>query len=239
MATENSYFNTTIAAGADYSAPNKQYHAFAVADGQLANNAEEASGILLNKPASGAFAAIGYLGEMKFAAGGAVAKGAKVTVTESGWFISADSYDTIVGESKAAVASGSVGVGFFEFANTTDRTQAIALAVGSNGCPLLAGIAFCLDEALVVADNGKEAAAVAPDAVTSGTASDLLLWGKVNVRCDPAKVCSAGDLLTVTTSGYFIPCDSGYYACARALANIGSNAVGAAFFDGFRGYLPA
>ena len=237
MATENRFFNTTIAAGADYSAANKQFHAFAVADGQLANTAEEASGILLNKPVSGAFAEIGYLGEMKFAAGGAISKGAKVTIAASGWFVTADSYDTVVGEVKAAVTSGSVGVGFFEFATVKDRTTGIHLAVGSNGCALLAGIAFCLDEELLVANNGKEAAAVAPGAVTSGTASDLLLWGKVNVRCDPAKVCSAGDLLTVTTSGYFIPCESGYYSCARALANIGSNATGAAFFDGAMGYL--
>lgn len=236
MATENSFFNTTIAAGADYSGSGKQYHAFAVADGQLANNAEEASGILLNKPKSGAFAEIGYFGEMKFAAGGALSKGGKITITSSGWFVAADSYDTVVGESKIAVTSGSVGTGFFEFATITDRTQAIALAVGSNANALLAGIAFALDD-FKVADNGKEAAGVAPDAVTSGTASDLLLWGKVNVRCDPAKVCSLGDLLTVTTSGYFIPCDSGYYACARALANIGSDAVGAALFGGYTGYL--
>jgi hypothetical protein len=50
MATEGRYLDTTIKAGADYSGSGKQYHAFAVVDGQLAANAEEATGILLNKP---------------------------------------------------------------------------------------------------------------------------------------------------------------------------------------------
>lgn len=115
MATENKYLNTTIVAGANYSGSGKQYHAFAVADGQLAANGYEASGILQNKPADEQFAEIGYTGEMKFAAGLAISKGAKLTVTTSGWIKSAGSGDYIVGWSKAAVTSGSIGTGLFNF----------------------------------------------------------------------------------------------------------------------------
>lgn len=234
MATSNDFFSTTIKAGADYSGTGKQYHAFAVADGQLANNAEEASGILMNKPADNAFAEIGYAGEMKFAAGNAIAKGGKVSIASSGWFTAADSYDTVVGESKTAVTSGSIGTGWFFFGPIVDRATAWHTAKTAKDT-YIPGVGIALDD-MEVADNGQECAGVATGAVSSGAAIDLAILGKVTIQADPAFCSSDGDLLTVTTSGYFIPCQSGYYACARALANIGSNATGAAFFSGPTGY---
>lgn len=231
MATENQFLSTTVQATADYSGSGPQYHAFALVDGQLAANAEEASGILLNKPASLAFAQVGYVGEMKFAAGGAISKGGKITVTTSGWFIAADSGDTIVGEAKASVTSGSVGTGIFNvFPGVTDRTATIQTAYTPKAT-IPAGIAIALND-LIQANNGAEAAAVAIASTNSGTAADFVLWGIATVKCDPAKVCSLGDLLTVATSGYFQPVTSGYYSVARALANIGSDATGLAWFDG-------
>jgi len=239
MATENSYMVTTVAAGANYSGTGEQYHAFALVDGQLAANAEEASGILMNKPPSGAFAEVGYVGEMKYAAGGAISAGGKITVTTSGWFVTADSGDIVVGEAKASVTSGSVGTGIFGvFPGVTDRGRTIQYAFTPK-VDLLDGTALALDD-LLQANDGQEAAGVAIGAQTSGTAGDFVLFGIATVKCDPAFVCSLGDLVTVTTSGYFVPCGSGYYAVGRALANIGSNATGLAFFDGFsRGYIPA
>jgi hypothetical protein len=115
MAYEGRYLDTTIEAGADYSGSGKQYHAIALADGELAANGGEASGILLSKPADTHFAQMGYLGEMKFAAGLAITKDDPLTVTTSGWFTAAASGDYIVGRAKAAVTSGSVGTGFFQF----------------------------------------------------------------------------------------------------------------------------
>lgn len=233
MATENKFSVTTIKAGADYRAVGL-YHAFAVVDGQLAANAEEASGILLSKPNTNEFATVGYHGELKFAAGAAIAKGGKITVTTSGYFIAADSHDTVIGEAKLAVTSGSIGTGFFQFASVVDRTMFFTDVV-TPAYAFVAGAAYCRDDNLQ-ADNGREAYGVAPAILTSGTANDIIIFGKVNVLIDPAKVCSAGDMLTVTTSGYFTPTDSGYYGCARALANIGSASLGAALFYGTAGY---
>jgi hypothetical protein len=233
MAGENKFSVTTIKAGADYRSVGL-YHAFAVVDGQLAANAEEASGILLSKPYTNEFATIGYHGEMKFAAGGAIAKGGKITVTTSGWFTAAGSEDTVVGEAKLAVTSGSIGTGFFQFASVVDRTNFFVKEV-TPASVFIAGTAYCLGDNLQ-ADNGREAAGVAPSALTSGTAGDVVVFGIVNVRMDPAKVSSAGDVLTVATSGYFTVADSGYYGCARALTNIGSASLGAALFYGTAGY---
>jgi len=228
MATQNVRLNTTIKAEEDLSS--LQYHAIALVDGFLANNGEEASGILLNKPKSGEFLALGYVGELKFCSGAAISKGDKVTVTTSGWFTTADSNDPILGEAKAAVTSGSVGTGLFNFPTGTDKAGMFIDSITPK-VDLIAGTAIALDD-LVQADHGEEADAVAIGAATSGTAQNFGLAGIMNLRCDPAKVCSLGDALTVTTSGYFIPCDSGYISVGRAFANIGSDAVGKALFLG-------
>ena len=228
--------NTTIKAEEDLNTSAFQYHAIALADGLLANNGEEASGILLNKPKSGEFLTLGYQGEMKFAAGGAVAKGDKVTIATSGWFTTADSNDPILGEAKAAVTSGSVGTGLFNFPTGTDKASMFIDSITPHD-DLIAGVAMSLDD-FECADNGEEADVVALGAAVSGTAQNFGVAGVMNVRCDPAKVCSYGDSITVITSGYFIPCDSGYYQVGRALANIGSNATGKALFlGGTFGYL--
>lgn len=235
MTTQNRYINTTIEAAEDLNS--YQYHAIALDDGKLANSGEEASGILLNKPKSGEFITLGYIGEMKFRAGGAVSKGDKVTVTTSGWFITADSNDPVLGEAKAAVTSGSIGTGLFNFPTGTDKAT-MFISEFTPKADFIAGTAICLDADMVQADNGEEADAVAIGAGTSGTAQNFGVGGIMDLRCDPAKVCSMGDSLTVTTSGYFIPCDSGYYQVGRALANIGSNATGKGLFlGGTFGYL--
>jgi len=235
MATQNQYMSTTIAAAEDLSS--LQYHAIALDDGKLANSGEEASGILLNKPKSGEFITLGYIGEIKFKAGAAISKGDKLTVTTSGWFITADSNDPTLGEAKAAVTSGSNGTGLFTFPGGTDKAS-ILIASFTPKVDMLAGIALALDADMLQADNGEEADAVALGAAVSGTAQNFGVAGIMNVRCDPALVCSLGNAITVTTSGYFIPCDSGYYQVGRALANIGSNAVGQALFmGGTFGYL--
>lgn len=229
MATSNVRMNTTIQAGEDLNS--YQYHAIALDDGLLANNAEEASGILLNKPESGEFMTLGYIGELKFRAGQAVSKGDKVTVTTSGWLITADSNDPVVGEAKAAVTSGSIGTGIFNFPTGTDKAT-MMIASFTPKADMIAGTALHVDPDMVQADVGQEADAVALGAATSGTAQNFGVFGVMNVRIDPAQVCSAGDPLTVTTSGYFIPTDSGYIAVAKAFANIGSDAQGQALFLG-------
>jgi len=230
MATQNVRMNTTIKATEDLNTSAFQYHAIALVDGKLANNGEETSGILLNKPKDGEFLSLGYVGEMKFAAGAAISAGAKLVVTTSGWFTTADSNDPILGEAKAAVTSGSIGTGLFNLPTGTDKSN-IVIASLTSSVDMIAGTAMHLVDH-EQADVGQEADAVALGAATAGTATNFGLLGIMNVRIDPAKVSSLGDGLMITTSGYFQPVDSGYYAIAKGLANIGSNALGSALFLG-------
>lgn len=116
MATENTYKTTTRAAGADMNGAGFLYHAIAMDDGLVAANGGEAGGILLNKPKNKEHATLGVSGEMKYAAGAAIAAGAKLTVTASGWFTAASSGTFLVGRNKeTAITSGSVGTGIFDF----------------------------------------------------------------------------------------------------------------------------
>jgi hypothetical protein len=120
-------FETTIQVTEDLNASTAQYHAIALNDGKLAANGSEASGIIQNKPKNTEAAEIVYLGESRFAAGGAVNAGAKLTVTTSGWVIAAPgSGYYIVGRAKAAVTSGSIGIGFFNFASTIYASESLS-----------------------------------------------------------------------------------------------------------------
>ena len=226
MATEGRYFETTGIAGADYSGATAQYHAIVLATGVVAANAETATGILLNKPASGRAATIGYFGEMKYAAAAAISAGAKLTVTTSGWFTTAGSFDAVVGEAKTTVTSGSFGTGLFNFPTVTDKAEN-ALAFTAATTVGVAGVAIALDDNSV-ANNGGEADGVAVAAVTSGTIGKIIVQGLVDIRV--ATAYSAGDYLRVTTSGYFTAAASGYYTVAKLLANTASGGVGLGVF---------
>lgn len=93
-----------------------QYFAVTCDDGKIANSGAEASGILMNKPKSGEAASVGTVGEMAFQAGGAVAADAAMTVTTSGYCITAGSGYHIIGyNGQVAVTSGSIGRGNFNF----------------------------------------------------------------------------------------------------------------------------
>jgi len=221
MATENKQMKTTVEALEDLNS-GCQYHAVALDDGKLANNGEEASGILLNKPKSAEFASIGYTGELKYAAGLAISKGAKLTVATSGWFTTADSNDPVVGEAKAAATSGSIGTGLFSFQNATDKAMYFPFQV-TPADTVVAGIAYALDDNKI-ANNGEECDGVAITALTSGTAANIAVGGVAGLRY--ANTTSAGDPLTVTTSGYFSILDSGYYGVGKCLTNTASGVVG-------------
>jgi len=113
MTTQNQFMTTTIEAGEDLTA--NQYSAIALSDGKVANEGLEASGILLNKPKNGEFLTLGYFGEIKFRAGVGLSVGDRLRVTTSGYMISAASGYYFAGRAKAAVTSGSLGTGFFNF----------------------------------------------------------------------------------------------------------------------------
>ncbi len=114
---------TTFAAAEDLSGG--QYHAVAMDDRKYAANGREAIGILRNKPLSGAHASVCVIGESKFRAGGAISAGDFITVAGSGWLTECASGQYAVGECREDVTSGSIGVGFFNFATKTYQVNSL------------------------------------------------------------------------------------------------------------------
>lgn len=116
MTTENVMLHDTVIASADLSA--LQYRVVRVT-GDLADNNGEAYGVLANKPLSGEHATVNILGIMKGYAGAAIAAGASVGVTNSGFIITAASGTGVaIGKNKnVAVGSGDVFTFFGNFAN--------------------------------------------------------------------------------------------------------------------------
>lgn len=231
MATSGRQLETAIAAGEDYNTTAFIYHAIALDDGKLANNAEEASGILLNKPKTGEGLTLGYIGELKFAAGGAISKGEKITVATSGWFTVADSNDVIVGECKVTVTSGSLGTGLFTFPQASDNAPENLRIDITPVATIISGVACNLVTKTIAATPGA-AHGISQSAVSSGVSGSFLLWGKGLGRMDPAHCCSLGDNISTTTSGYFTTVTSGMGGNATALANIGSNSTGSIMYWG-------
>lgn len=92
-----------------------QYRAINI-DGTIANNNGEAIGIQQNKGVSGRDLTAGYAGRSRYVAGAAVAAGARVTVATSGYMTSVASNELGCGTALAAVSSGGIGEGIFNFA---------------------------------------------------------------------------------------------------------------------------
>ena len=113
MGYENKYRVTTIQALEDLDS--HQYQAVALDDGKIANNGQEAGGILINTPKEGEHAELAYDGEIKFRAGGAINIHKPITVTTSGYFVDAGSGYFVIGRAKATITSGSIGTGLFDF----------------------------------------------------------------------------------------------------------------------------
>ena len=231
MAVSGDYRATTIQITEDLSASTATFHAIAFNDAKLATGPEEASGILLNKPENNQHASVGYSGEMKFAAGGALSAGDKITVANSGWFTTAGSDDGIVGECKYAVTSGSLGTGIFEFSGNTAGQQNGFVFDVTPADAIGAGFAYALNDNKL-ANNGDEHAGCATSAISSGVAGQIMVCGIATVQTDPSDNTTIGEKLTVTTSGYYTAGDSGYHIVGMALAAIGSGATGQAFIYG-------
>ncbi|MDH4247410.1 MAG: hypothetical protein OEW39_06310 [Deltaproteobacteria bacterium] len=121
MAVEGRYFTWTLAAGQaldDLTAGTGHLHkAVAIGTGLIAANGREAGGLLQYGGRAGEHVTLGYAGVMKFTAGAPVAAGRRLTVAVSGYLTEATSGAYIVGRClNAAVASGAVGTGAFNFA---------------------------------------------------------------------------------------------------------------------------
>lgn len=98
-----------------------QYHACDI-DGTLAQVGDTAIGLLQNKPESGEDGELTFGGRSRFRAGGAVTIGARLTCAASGWVTAAGSGDAIVGRALAAVTSGSIAEGIFNFATNAEQS---------------------------------------------------------------------------------------------------------------------
>jgi len=121
MAVEGHYAAWTITAGEDLDdftpGGGAIFKAVALDDGKFANNGREAGGILIYGGRAAEHVTLGYSGVLKFTAGAAVGAGKRLSVATSGYFIEAASGGYVVGRClDAAVSSGSVGTGAFNFA---------------------------------------------------------------------------------------------------------------------------
>jgi len=110
---------TTIVVAEDLSAASTLYKAIAFVDSKLAATGIEASGILYNSVTTSGTAVVGVIGELSYSAGDAVTAGDPLTVTGSGWIITATAGAGLVGSAKADVSSGGTGVGLFNFTAPT------------------------------------------------------------------------------------------------------------------------
>lgn len=93
-----------------------QYKAINI-DGTFAQAGDLPIGIQQGKAQNGDDATAGYNGRSRFVAGAAtIAAGARLTVANSGYMVTAGSGDDFVGRNLAAVASGGISEGIFNFA---------------------------------------------------------------------------------------------------------------------------
>lgn len=206
MAIDNKFISTNLNPLEDQEAA--QYHAFANADSLLANNADEATGIIQGKRKTNEHTSIGYIGEMKFAAGGAVAKDANITVVTSGWLTQADSNDAIVGVAKNSVTSGSIGTGWFSFPVKRVVTTGVPFAVTADGDAAItaAGIAYDLSDNKA-ADAGVGFSGLSTAAIGSGATGFIIVAGIAQATF--ADSYGIGQNLIATTSGYMTTTASG------------------------------
>jgi len=226
MATSNVDFVTSMLAAEDLDT--HQYLAFALNDGKVANNAGEAVGIIQNKPKNGEAVTVAYFGELKFKAGGAIAKDADITVATSGYFTQADSNDTVAGFAKAAVTSGSNGTGFFNFATPVTKPSALTYTVTAADA-ITAGKGYTLADNKL-ANNTLEVNGIAPAAIASGAAGEIVVFGVVTATL--ADSYGPGQTVMTTTSGYLTAVASGYGGNARVLVGAASGTNGTVMFWG-------
>ena len=116
MAISNQAILDTIIASVDLSS---KQHLVVRVTGDVADNNNEAYGVLQNKPESGEHASVAVSGIMKAISGAAIAAGASLAVTNSGFLITATSGTGVsIGKNKnLAVGSGNTFTFLGNFAN--------------------------------------------------------------------------------------------------------------------------
>ena len=123
MSVEGRYFTWTITAGEDLDdltpGSGHLYKAVALDDGKIAQNGEEAGGILLYGGKQHEHIALGYQGVLKFTASEYIGKGDRLTVGNNGYMRLARPGDFVVGRClDSPTSAGMVGTGAFNFASS-------------------------------------------------------------------------------------------------------------------------
>ncbi len=117
MTTENLNFQMAFKATEDLSTAGHEGIIVTIADNKVANNGQEASGILASKPKNGEHGSLIFFGLGKARAGGAIAKNNTITTATSGYITVTASGDYINGRAMEAITSGSLGKVLWHGAN--------------------------------------------------------------------------------------------------------------------------
>lgn len=117
MAVSNIYLPLTFKAAEALNTEGHEGIVITIADNKVANNGQEATGVLVSKPASGEHGTIAIHGIVKARAGGAVAANNTITTATSGYITVTASGDYINGRALEAITSGSLGKVFWHGAN--------------------------------------------------------------------------------------------------------------------------
>jgi len=115
MATENKNWFLTFEAAEDLSS--LEYQIVTIADDKIANDGQEATGVLVSKPKSGEHGSIMFMGIGKARAGGAIAKNGVFKTVTSGYISAATSGGWVNGRALEAITSGSIGKIFWHGVN--------------------------------------------------------------------------------------------------------------------------
>lgn len=125
MAVSNIYTPCVFTAGEDLDTAGHEGVAIAIADGKVANNGKEATGVLLTKPKSGEHGSMAVAGVVKVRAGGALAAGGRMAAVTSGYFVAAESGYYCNGIALEAITSGSLGKALVQFPGYTYQVSSL------------------------------------------------------------------------------------------------------------------
>lgn len=118
MTVDNKFSEYAIVAGADLDTPASRFKAVTIGGTIAASVTYQAAGVLRHGGKSGETLGVIYEGITKVIAGAAVASGGvQLTITTSGFFISAVSGDLSIGRSLEFCASGDLVKAFVDFKN--------------------------------------------------------------------------------------------------------------------------
>ncbi len=235
MSIQNVMWKWSLKAGEDLNdltaGTGHLYKAVRSVDGKLANDGKTAIGILQYGAETGGDISFSFAGVMKYTAGAAVTSGdTQLTITTSGYGVTADSGSWIVGKALANTTSGSVGYGLFNFANPVYMESSSAYQATYETFEVSAKSDLSGAAGLVVDASAGTVAATSP------VATGVLITGTTSGGTSIARAMGivpaiAGDAVTidqslaVTTGGYMITGNSGDVLVGRALATATSGSA--------------